>query len=64
MQLHQENAVSLPPVDAVAEILPDKQMLLYEKAAAPVDSDLDDADMLSRYGEQRPSLGSKSLLLW
>ncbi|XP_067399316.1 coiled-coil domain-containing protein 33 [Emydura macquarii macquarii] len=46
--LHQENAVSLPPVDAVAEILPDKQMLLYEKAAAPADSDMDDADMLSR----------------
>ncbi|XP_037767416.1 coiled-coil domain-containing protein 33 isoform X6 [Chelonia mydas] len=46
--LNQDNDVSLPPPDAVAEILPDKQMLLYEKAGGPADSDVDDADMLRR----------------
>ncbi|XP_044835894.1 coiled-coil domain-containing protein 33 isoform X4 [Mauremys mutica] len=44
--LNQDNDISLPPHEAVAEILPDKQMLLYEQAAA--DSDVDDADMLRR----------------
>ncbi|XP_039348134.1 coiled-coil domain-containing protein 33 isoform X2 [Mauremys reevesii] len=46
--LNQDNDISLPPPEAVAEILPDKQMLLYEQAAAPADSDVDDADMLRR----------------
>ncbi|XP_065415793.1 coiled-coil domain-containing protein 33 isoform X7 [Chrysemys picta bellii] len=46
--LNQDNDVSLPPPEAVAEILPDKQMLLYEKAATPADGDVDDVDMLRR----------------
>uniref|UniRef100_A0A452H380 Coiled-coil domain containing 33 n=1 Tax=Gopherus agassizii TaxID=38772 RepID=A0A452H380_9SAUR len=46
--LNQDNDISLPSPEAVAEILPDKQMLLYEQAAAPADSDMDDVDMLRR----------------
>ncbi|XP_025039404.2 coiled-coil domain-containing protein 33 isoform X1 [Pelodiscus sinensis] len=46
--LHQDNGISLPPPDAVAEILPEKQMFLYEKAATPTDSDVDDTHMLNR----------------
>ncbi|XP_043349669.1 coiled-coil domain-containing protein 33 isoform X6 [Dermochelys coriacea] len=46
--LNQDNDVSLSPPDAVAESLPDKQMLLYEKAGGPADSDVDDTDLLRR----------------
>nr|XP_025039407.1 coiled-coil domain-containing protein 33 isoform X4 [Pelodiscus sinensis] len=46
--LHQDNGISLPPPDAVADILPEKQTFLYEKAATPTDSDVDDTHMLNR----------------